>query len=122
MAIEATTATLPQDQGVGLRHSFQGLFSEIRPFNVTLEEDSVADQASSTITFTVAGAALGDIVWIGLGADAGGMVVSADVSAANTVRVTVSNTSSAAVTTMATAVVCYGVVLRPNPSLWADLV
>jgi len=121
MAIEAMTATLTQDEGIGLRHSFQGLFSEIRPFNVTLEEDSVADQASSTVTITVAGAALGDIVLIGLGADAGGMTVSADVSAANTVRVTVGNTSSAAVTTLATPVVCNGVVLRPNPSIWADL-
>lgn len=64
----------------------------------TLDFPSIAAAAKADLTITVTGAAVGDAVFLGLpAAPAAGLVFNAFVSAANTVTVRASNTSSGAV-------------------------
>ncbi len=64
----------------------------------TLDFPSIAAAAKADLTITVNGAVVGDAVFLGLpAAPAAGLVFNAFVSAANTVTVRASNTSSSAV-------------------------
>jgi hypothetical protein len=118
----APTISATQDQGAGLRHQFQGLFSEIRPFNFSLLEDSIAAEVGATADVTVAGAAVGDLVIVAPGVDITGCQLTAFVSAANTVTINLYNMEGTDVnTTMAAATVWYGVVLKRNESAWIPL-
>lgn len=79
----------------------------------TLDFPSIASQAKADLTIVVNGAAVGDAVFLGLPvAPAAGLVFNAFVSAANTVTVRASNTSSGSVD--AAAAVYRAVVFRSN--------
>jgi hypothetical protein len=66
--------------------------------SATYDAPSIAAGATTTTTVTVAGAALGDMVLgVSLSVDAGGLVVSGYVSAANTVTVRLSNPTASAI-------------------------
>jgi len=120
MATEAfTTAT--EDAGEAHARQFRAIFSVVIPFKMSLEEDSVADQAGSNAVITVPDAALGDFVLIGWGADLSNMTYSASVISAGVVEIQVHNLTGAAAEGLATASTCYGLVLRPNPDLFGEL-
>jgi hypothetical protein len=120
--IEAITATLPKDTGVGRSFSLRNLFSVVIPFKVTLEEDSIATKLSSQVDVTIAGAELGDFVLIAPGVDPAEGTITAAVSAANTVTVTIANNDQTEVcAAFATPSVARGVILRMNPSVFAEL-
>lgn len=119
MAAEATTITAVSVGTEGARQ-FQGLFKVI-PFKFTIEEDSVADAAASAGNITVTGAALGDIVLIGMGVDVGDLGVSATVTAANTVTIVLENNTGGAVTALATPTECKGVVLTTDTDAFNQL-
>lgn len=72
------------------RRQFQGVFDVIEAV-VTFDENSVAAQIASVGTFTIPGAALGDIVLPGFGANLAGMIPYGWVSAADTVKIGVFN-------------------------------
>lgn len=63
---------------------------------------NLADGASTSSTFTVTGAALGDVVALGFDGDLDGMQLTGYVSAADTVRVVLSNLSGGAKDTTGT--------------------
>jgi hypothetical protein len=118
----APTVSATQDQGSGIKRSFRGLFSEVRPFNASILEDSIAADTGATCDITVAGAAIGDFVLLAPGVDITGCEFSAFVSAANTVTVNFWNPEGTdANTSMSAATVFNGLVLRPDPSVWAEL-
>jgi hypothetical protein len=120
--IEAITATLTKATGVGKSFTFRDLFPIVIPFKVTLEEDSIAASLASQVDVTVPGAALGDFVLIAPGVDSTQCVLTAHVTAANTLTVNLANQDATdASTAFATATVARGVVLRMNPSTFAEL-
>jgi hypothetical protein len=102
--ITAITSSNIDDTGVGIRHSFQGLFSEIRPFELDILDASLPAQTASEVDVTVAGAALGDFVFLsGAAVDTAGLLISGYVSAANTVTIIAFNVEGTdANTTLAT--------------------
>ena len=120
MATEAFTTVGTPSIGVSGARQFQGLFSVI-PFKVNLEEDSVADQAGSNAVFSIAGAALGDIVLMGPAWDMTNMTFSASVISAGVVELQIHNLTGAAATGGATAGVWNGVILQPNANVFAQL-
>jgi hypothetical protein len=100
---------------------FQGLFDVI-PFKVTLEDDTVAAQAAAQVDVTVPGAELGDFVMVAPAVDVTGTIVSAFVSAANTVTVSTFNVEGTdANTTLATPVVANGLVLKPKSNVYDSI-
>lgn len=69
----------------------------------TYDAPSLADGAATSTTVTVTGATLGDLVeGVGLGVSAGGLTVTAMVTAANTVTVVIFNKSGAVVDLLST--------------------
>lgn len=120
--ITAITDTVNQDQGVGIRHSFRGLFDEVRPFTATLTDATLAAQVAGQCDITVAGAALGDFVLVSPSVDVTGLMIHAYVSAANTVTITTFNVEgSDANTTLSGGVNFNGVVLKPSGGIFAGL-
>ncbi len=102
--------------------SFRGIFPKVIPFVVNLEEDSVADAASSMAAITVPGARLGkDFVLIAFGLDVADLEVSAQVTANDVVTVVVSNNTGGALTGLATASIARGVVLQTDDGIWSEL-
>src|SRR5690606_22259649 len=90
---------------------FQGLFSVI-PFVVTLQDTSLAAQVAGQVDITVPGAEIGDFVLIAPPVDVAGVIMTAFVSAANTVTITTFNVEGTdANTTMATPAEARGLVL-----------
>lgn len=84
---------------------FQGMFSEMWKVTATLNAGSLVDGAGETDTVTVPGVALGDIVLgVSFGVDQAGVIVSAYVSAANTVSLRVQNESTATVDLASTTI------------------
>lgn len=84
---------------------FQGMFSEMWKVTATLNAASLVDGAGETDTVTVPGVALGDIVLgVSFGVDQAGVIVSAYVSAANTVSLRVQNESTATVDLASTTI------------------
>ena len=84
---------------------FQGAFTEMWAVTGTMDFASVADGNSTSDTITVPGVALGDmVIGVSFGVDAALGVVTAYVSAANTVRVVVSNLETAALDLASTTV------------------
>ena len=123
--ITAITASNVDDEGVGISHSFRGLFSEARPFEVDILDASVAAQKAAQVDVTVQGAALGDFVLLsGVEIDTTGSIFYASVTAANTVTITSYNTegADANATLATTARRIRGVVLKANVGRWAELV
>ena len=84
---------------------FQGVFSPLFVVTATIDFGSASDGNSVSDTITVPGVALGDIVLgVSLGVSAGLGIVTAYVSAADTITVVVSNLETAALDLASTTV------------------
>jgi len=79
------------------RRQFLHLFSDAIPFKATVDLDNAADAATVAAEVTVAGAAVGDFVFIAPGVDVADLTLDARVTAADTVTVTVNNNTGGAV-------------------------
>ena len=111
-----TNADVGLEGGRGPRQ-FQGLFDVI-PFTFTIEEDSVAASLSAQKDITVAGAALGDFVFVTAGLDLVGLQLYAFVASANTVTVGVQNMENTdATTALATISTGNGFILKPKKNV-----
>lgn len=106
--------------GVKGPRQFQGLF-DIIPFKLTFEDDSIldGDNYSGGATVSVPGAALGDFVLVSVALDAVECQFYANVTAADTVEVTLQNTTGGTVTAFATGAVINGLVLKPKQNVFA---
>lgn len=86
-------------------NQFRGAFNEMWEVTGTIDFGSASDGNSVSDTIAVPGVALGDMVLgVSLGVDAALGIVTAYVSAANTVRVVVSNLETAALDLASTTV------------------
>lgn len=93
-------------------NQFRGAFNEMWEVTGTIDFGSASDGNSVSDTIAVPGVALGDMVLgVSLGVDAALGIVTAYVSAANTVRVVVSNLETAALDLASTTVKVF--VARP---------
>lgn len=90
---------------------FQALFDTI-PFKATVNMGSAADAGFAAANIAVPGAAMGDLVMVAFGVDVVDVGVSAQVTAADVVTVTVDNNTGAAVDLAPTTVT--GIVLKPK--------
>lgn len=72
--------------------------------SATLDLGSVADQAEVAAEVTVTGAALGDFAMVSMGVDVADLLVSASVTAANTVTVTFGNLTTGAIDLASTTI------------------
>lgn len=97
---------------------FQGLFETI-PFKATVNMASAADAETQAADITVAGAELGDLVLVAFGVDVADLTVDAQVTADDTVTVTVNNNTGGAVDLAETTVT--GIVLKPNQGVYPSL-
>jgi len=106
--------------GVKGPRQFQGLFDVI-PFKCTFEDDSIldGDNYSGGGTVAVTGAGLGDFVLVSAALDTVECQFYANVTAANTVEITLQNTTGGTVTAFATGVVINGLVLKPKQNVFA---
>lgn len=120
MAAEATTIA-SVSAGQESARQFQGVFDTVIPFKFTATEASIASGAVSAGDVTVPGAALGDFVLVASRSDIADLVLSAQVTAANTVTVTLTNTTGGAVTALSGGFVINGVVLGAGGPLFAGL-
>ena len=114
MAAEATTIS-NTNAGTAKRYQFQGVFAGAIPFTFTATEASIASGATSAGDVTVTGAALGDFVLVASESDIADLVVTAQVTAANTVTITMINGTGGAVTAMSGGFKFNGVVLQAGP-------
>ena len=114
MAAEATTISAT-DLGRNGKRQFQDLFGSVIPFKFTATEASIASGAVSAGDITVTGAALGDFVMVAPKSDIADLVVDAQVTAANTVTITLANNTGGAVTALSGGFVFNGVVLTAGP-------
>lgn len=117
----ATSGAIAINGGKAPRQ-FQGLFDVI-PFTFTIEEDSIAASAASTLDITVTGAELGDFVLIAPTVDLVSIMPYAFVRAADSVTIQLQNLEvSDANTTLATADTFNGVILKPKKNIidWAN--
>lgn len=113
---ESATIASTKNASRGARQ-FQDVFSEVIPFSTTLTEASIATGAAgvSAGDITVTGAALGDFVLFAPEVDVVDLVVSGQVTAANTVTITLVNLTGGAVTALSGGVNVNGVVLKAGP-------
>lgn len=116
--ITAITDTV-NNSGQPSARLFQAVFKEAIPFTFIGTDATIAAQVAGQCDVTVTGAALGDFVLIAAGADNNAQLVTATVTAANTVTVTTFNVEGTdADTSFASGPRFYGVVLKRNPNLW----
>ena len=113
-AKEAGTVSATAD---GSKNSaqFQAVFPQVIPFSFTLTETSIADTATSVADITVTGASLGDFVLLAPEVDVADVVITAQVTAANTVTIVIYNGTAAAATAFAGGKKVNGVVLVAGP-------
>jgi hypothetical protein len=111
MAAEATTISAT-NVGPAAHRQFQDVFQKVIPFFFTATEASIASGAVSAGDVTVPGAALGDFVLLASKSDIADLVITAQVTAANTVTVTLANNTGGAVTALSGGFVINGVVLQ----------
>lgn len=90
---------------------FQDVFKSVIPFTFTYTDTSNADTATVATDVTVTGASLGDFVLLAPEVDVADVVVTAQVTAANTVTVVVYNGSAGANTAFSGGKKINGVVL-----------
>lgn len=110
MAAEATTIA-STNLGRNQKRQFTDVFQSVIPFTFTATEASIASGAVSAGDITVTGAALGDFVLVALKGDIADLVVTAAVTAANTVTITLANNTGGAVTALSGGFTVNGVVL-----------
>ena len=79
------------------REQFQALFKEVYTSASTVNPASIAAGAELGVDVTVTGAALGDFALAAIGVDVVDLNVSAQVTAANTVTVTLGNATAGAI-------------------------
>ena len=123
--ITAITASNIDDEGGTGRYQFRQLFDEAIPFECDILDATLPAQTASEVDITVTGAALGDFILLsGAAIDTTGLILSAYVSAANTVTIKAFNCEGTdANTTLATtARAIQGVVLKTNDGVWAQLI
>jgi hypothetical protein len=112
MAAEAATISSVVAQP-SVRRQFQHAFPEVIPFTFKLLEASIASGAVSSGDVTVPGAALGDFVLLASEYDTADLAVVGQVTAANTVTVSLlNNTGGASTQFQTTARKFNGVVLK----------
>ena len=99
---------------VKAKRQFQHVFDEVIPFTFTLTEASIATGAAglSAGNITVPGAELGDFVQVAVELDIVDLVVTAAVTAADTVTITLANLTGGAVTALSGGATVNGVVLK----------
>lgn len=114
MAAEATTIS-STNLGRNQKRQFQDLFGSVIPFTFVATEASIASGAVSAGDVTVTGAALGDFVLVAPKSDIADLVVDAQVTAANTVTLTLHNGTGGAVTALSGGFTFNGVVLCAGP-------
>lgn len=114
MPAEATTIA-NTNAGRSDARQFQDVFSAVIPFTFTATEASIATGAVSAGDITVTGAALGDFVMVSPKSDIADLTVDAEVTAANTVTVTLSNLTGGAITALSGGFTFNGVVLKAGP-------
>lgn len=120
MAVETPTTLTVRQVGRQGPRMMQAMF-DIIPFTFNFEEDSIAAGAASGGTFTVNGAAVGDLVLASLGQAGAELAVSGNVTAANTVQINVANLDIAAAdTSQATVAAGKGVVLKWKDNVWGN--
>lgn len=77
---------------------FRGLYSDTWVVTATLNADDLSDGAGDTDTVTVPGVALGDqVIGASLAVDVAGLIVTAYISAANTVSIRFQNETGGSV-------------------------
>lgn len=118
MAAEATTISATK-LGRSQKRQFQDVFQHVIPFSFVATEASIASGAVSAGDITVTGAALGDFVLLAPKSDISDLSVDAQVTAANTVTITLSNNTGGAVTALSGGYTFNGVVLTAGP-VFAD--
>lgn len=74
-----------------------GLITKILNYSATFDPASIAAGAFLATDFTVAGAAIGDMVLIGAGVDVVDLIVSATITAADTLTLTLYNPTASAI-------------------------
>ena len=94
--------------------TFRAVFSEAIPFTTSVTEASIATGAVSAGDVTVPGAALGDFVLVSAEVDLVDLVISASVTAADTVTLSIVNVTGGAVTALSAGVTFNGVVLKAS--------
>lgn len=114
MAAEATTIATVK-LGRNQRRQFQDIFGSVIPFSFVATEASIASGAVSAGDITVTGAALGDFVMLAPKSDITDLVVDAQVTAANTVTITLTNNTGGAVTSLSGGYTFNGAVLTAGP-------
>lgn len=116
--ITAITDSSNQSKAPG-RRQFQDLFAYAIPFQFVGDDDSIAAQVAGQCDVSVPGAQLGDFVLIAAGVDNNAQLVTAAVTAADTVTVTTFNVEGTdADTSFAASPSFYGVVLGRATSNW----
>lgn len=111
---EAATVASTSAGTSGARQ-FQDVFSAVIPFTFSLTEASIASGAASSGDITVPGAALGDFVLVASKSDIADAAIVAQVTAADTVTVTILNNTGGAYTAMSGGFTINGVVLKQGP-------
>lgn len=106
--------------GTKQAQQFQRVFSEVIPFSVVFEDDSIldGDNYSGAGLVDVVGAELGDLVLVAPVADAVETQFYGNVQAAGKVEITLQNTTGGTVTAFASGVTVRGVVLKFNDEIW----
>lgn len=100
------------------RHQYQGIWAQDICIQATVTIPSVATAAGTSVAVTVAGAAVGDSVDVIPQVNTAGLLISASVTAANTVTVVARNDSGATVNLGAQ--LFYFVVSRVNASIFTS--
>jgi hypothetical protein len=121
MAVETPTTLTLATAGTKGARQFQGMFDVI-PFTFNFEEDSIAAGAASGGTIAVAGAEVGDFVFVALGQIGAELVATGNVTVADTVQINVYNADIAAAdTSQATVAEGKGFILKPKANVYAAL-
>lgn len=79
------------------RLQFQSIFPEVYGAQATYDAGSIAQAAEEVVEVTVTGAALGDLVLCSLSIDVADLELDAEVTAADTVTVQLSNNTGGAI-------------------------
>lgn len=94
---------------------FQGVFRGVIEFKALLTEASIAAAKASQLSVTVPGAALGDFILCSIGGNATKIILAAQVTAVDTVKVTLLNADSTdPATDHSAGITAYFALLKPR--------
>lgn len=120
MPIEAATAASVATASKNARQ-FQDLFDYVIPFEVNIDEDSIASGASSAASFTVTGVKQGDFVLVAAEVDADDLTIVGQATGTDEVTIIITDGSAAANTTFAGNPRVRGIVLGTNSAIWDNV-